>query len=105
MAKNIDFKNLPTDPATTQKMIEYHTSMADKEIGYLGKFFGSGDSVKVNVSGFCIIVLLAIGIIYTVLYLFFASSDTKAAGIIEFWGIITPIVTLALGYIFGKSPK
>ena len=104
--KGLDYSKLPADPKTSQKIIDkaFENNIKDKEIGFLGKFFGFGESVKLNIAGICILILLIIGIIYTFMYLFI-DVNGKAIGISEFWSIITPLITLTLGYIFGKNEK
>lgn len=104
--KGLDFSKLPADPKTSHKIIDkaFENNIMDKEIGFLGKFFGFGESVKLNIAGICILILLLIGIVYTFIYLFSNVND-KAIGITEFWSIITPLMTLTLGYIFGKNEK
>jgi hypothetical protein len=60
--------------------------------------------VKVNIAGLCIFILIIAGIIYTACVLVAdVSNNPKAIGIVEFWGIISPIITLSLGFIFGKN--
>lgn len=106
--KGVDFNNLPTDPKTSQKIIDktFEANNHERELGSLGKFFGSGETVKMNISGLTILILIITGVGYTVGVLCFdTSSNSKAVGIIDFWGIITPIITLALGFIFGKTQK
>ena len=104
--KGLDFSKLPADPKTSHKIIDkaFENNIMDKEIGFLGKFFGFGESVKLNIAGICILILLLIGIVYTFIYIFSNVND-KAIGITEFWSIITPLMTLTLGYIFGKNEK
>ncbi len=106
--KGLDLNNLPADPKTSQKLIEktFETNQLDKELGSLGKFFGKGDSVKLNIAGLLIIVLVIAGILYTCFILLCnTSSNPKAIGILDFWGIVTPLITLSLGFVFGKSQK
>jgi hypothetical protein len=106
--KGVDFKNLPQDPKTSHKIIDkaFEASIHERELGSLGKLFGSGDTVKMNIAGLTIIMLLMTGIIYTLSILCIdTGNNNKAIGILDFWGIITPIITLALGFIFGKSQK
>lgn len=106
--KGLDLKNLPKDPETSQMIItkSFEHDFADKELGTLGKFFGSGNSIKMNIAGLTIFVLLLSGIGYTISMLACdTKNNPKAIGILEFWGIITPLITLALGFIFGKKDK
>ncbi|WP_445454235.1 hypothetical protein [Flavobacterium sp. 25HG05S-40] len=103
--KGLNFKDLPENPETSHKIIDntFEESKMNRELGRLGYFFGSGNSVKMNIAGLFIFILLMTGITYTGCILFAESQNPKAIGILEFWGIITPLITLALGYIFGKK--
>lgn len=104
--KGLDLSKLPKDPETSQKIIDktFESNNIDKELGKLGLFFGLGESIKMNIAGLTIIILLITGILYTLGILCFNFSENKnVIGILEFWGIITPIITLILGFIFGKT--
>ena len=103
--KGLDFSQLPENPETSHKIIDntFEESKMNRELGVLGQFFGSGNSIKINIAGLFIFILVLTGIIYTASILFCETSNTKAIGILEFWGIITPLITLALGYIFGEK--
>lgn len=102
-------QDLPSDPKTSHKIIDktFEANQAENELGVLGKFFGSGDTVKMNIAGLLIFVLLFAGICYSAIILLNSSvsNNSKAVSIVEFWGIITPLITLALGFIFGKHQK
>lgn len=108
ITKGIDLNGLSHDAETSQKLIDksFEAENHERELGSLGKFFGSGETVKMNIAGLSIFILLLIGIAYTLIVLFCETKDNnKAISIIDFWGIITPIITLAMGFIFGKSQK
>ena len=72
------------------------------ERGWLGKLFGAGTHSPNNIAGLLIIILLLIAIGYTIFMLCYCPLDTHSQ-VIDFWGINTPLITLALGYLFGKS--
>ncbi|MDO8746905.1 MAG: hypothetical protein Q7J70_04485, partial [Thermodesulfovibrionales bacterium] len=65
----------------------------DLEAGWLGKFFGSKSTAATNITGIFLILLLVSG--FAVL---FFNSSIQAG---EYWKIIVPLMTLALGYLFG----
>lgn len=67
----------------------------DLEAGALGKFFGSGAGAPTNIAGFTVALLASAGIAL----MFF---DTKMPAQ-EYWKIAAPIITLALGYLFGRK--
>lgn len=74
-------------------------NLKEKEIdinaGFLGKFFGSGENAPVNTASFLIIVALLAGIITSAL-----NTETYAK---DFWVIVSPLITLSLGYLFGHK--
>lgn len=65
------------------------------EAGWLGRFFGSATNAPIYIAGI-IVFLFAI----TCVVVIFVESNVPAA---DFLNIIIPVITLALGYLFGKS--
>lgn len=72
------------------------------ERGVLGKFFGAGVHSSKNIVGLLIILLLIIGVGYT-LYMLHFNPESTHSQVLDFWGIISPLITLSLGYLFGKG--
>ncbi|MBQ6301558.1 MAG: hypothetical protein IJK75_06415 [Bacteroidales bacterium] len=72
------------------------------ERGWLGKLFGAGVHSPNNIAGLLIVILLLVAIGYTFFMLVYCPVETHHQ-VVDFWGIITPLITLALGYLFGKS--
>ena len=66
----------------------------DLESGWLGKFFGAPTQLPGNVAGFAITILLVIGVIISMFPL--------AMSAIDYWTKILPVITMVLGYLFGK---
>ena len=96
----MDKFQLPKDTGLAQQVLD--NEQKRHELGVLGKFFGANHSSANNIAGTTVIVLILTGIGYTI---FIGSKEysDKDVSIKEFWGIITPIITLVLGYIFGKK--
>jgi hypothetical protein len=65
------------------------------DAGLLGKLFGTGTSAPLKIAGFTLVLLIVPG----VLVLFF---DTKMPPA-EYWKLAGPIVTGALGFVFGRK--
>jgi hypothetical protein len=63
--------------------------------GWLGRIFGAAKNAPLNIAGLVAVLLVATGIAL----LFFAGSMTAS----DFWKISTPMITLILGYIFGRK--
>jgi len=70
--------------------------------GWLGKIWGVTSSVPHNIAALTIFVLLLFGIIYTYSCINIP-SEKLSISIAGFWGIISPIITLSFGYLFGKG--
>ncbi len=62
--------------------------------GFLGKFFGDIENALINICGVLIFALLGAGIVFSGL-----NTETYA---LNFWVIVSPLITLALGYLFGN---
>lgn len=109
----MDNLNLPENVTVAKKLIEsnneieklklqYEKEQSQSELGNLGKFFGSGNSISKNIAGLTICSLLLVGIIYTFILLFKGATETDLS-IKDFWGVILPLITLTIGYLFGKK--
>ncbi|MDX7784868.1 hypothetical protein [Aeromonas caviae] len=68
----------------------------DLEAGFLGRFFGSKSSAPSNIAGLTILSLIFISLLGTAIK--FDGLETS-----ELWKITTPMITLILGYLFGKN--
>lgn len=67
----------------------------DLESGWLGKFFGRSPG---NIAGLLSVLLILSGIGVTVISLYRDASIST-----DYWAIISPLITLVLGYNFGKN--
>lgn len=92
--------NLPKDKDLANKMLDNDREKFKNniEIGWLGKIWGNPKTSPNNIAGFTIVLLLFLGIGWTILSKDFDSTKSL-------WSIITPIITLALGYLFGENRK
>ena len=78
-----------------------HTQEQQKiRLGIIGKLFGSGDNASKNITA-TICILLIIGGTAVSLYAYASKDDKELVGSI--WNVIVPIITLSLGYLFGKK--
>jgi hypothetical protein len=92
MTENLTYKQPTTD---NEYFLE--SKKMDLEAGWAGKCFGSKSIAPINIAGIFVMFLVISGIAV----LFFNSSIQAS----EYWKIIAPLLTLALGYLFGKSSK
>ena len=83
-----------------QTKITYEDKKSER--GWLGRFFGSGTHSPNNIAGLLIVLLLLIAVSYTA-YMLFYEPEATHSNVLDFWGIITPLITLSMGYLFGKS--
>jgi hypothetical protein len=79
-------------PATAELLERERMTL---EAGLLGKFFGSATNAPIYIAGI-VVFLFAI----TCVIVLFVNTNVPAA---DFLNIIVPVITLALGYLFGKS--
>jgi hypothetical protein len=64
-----------------------------REAGLLGLCFGSTRSAPVNIAGITVVAL--------VVPLFVPMNGISAD---EYWRVVAPVMTLVLGYLFGRGP-
>ena len=94
----------PETPATySQPSDPWSQKMDEKRLdaGLLGKFFGVGVSAPSNIAGIAVLGGMAIGAVVSGVLLCRETADASTAT--EIWKYMTPIVTGALGYLFGKG--
>jgi hypothetical protein len=77
-------------------LIQLQSKQLDLESGFLGKMFGGLKNAPSNIAGLCLFILLLTGIVV----LFIKDLNMTAA---EYWKYSTSIITLILGYLFGKN--
>jgi len=101
----MEIKNLPPDPNIASQIIKHTSKHKESQLraGWLGKFFGTNSRVPVYIAGLAILLLLITGIIYTFLSL--DNNGPSYENVIKLWGLIAPLITLSLGYIFGKGSR
>ncbi len=67
----------------------------DLEAGWLGRCFGASNNAPINIAGLIVVILVGSG----VAVLFFQSAIPTG----DYWKIIAPLVTLVMGFLFGRS--
>lgn len=87
----LQYNKQPVSPNTFLKAKEM-----DHESGTLGKFFGSARNAPLNISGLLSIVLVSAAIGFTI----WPPADVPP---LDFWKVVLPVLTLILGYAFGKK--
>jgi len=89
MSENLKYNE---DPNHAVNLLR--TRELELEAGKLGSFFGSPKRAAASIAWITIFLLICSGI--------FAAFAGCTIETIEYWKIITPIITLALGYLFGR---
>ena len=78
---------------------KHEKEMGDQALGWFGRLFGSKENSSRNITG-AVCLSFTAGATLVSLIVYFGKDD------IEFvkgmWEIIYPIITLSLGYLFGK---
>ena len=93
-------KEAVTDNALEAKRLE--NQQQKEKRGWVGKIWGEGSNSIINIAGMLIVLLLLIGALYTFIMIFRGTEETHQQ-VLDFWNVIIPIITLALGYLFGKG--
>ena len=84
-----------------------HETENDKiktERGWLGSIWGNSSSIPNNIAALLLVFSLITGIIFTICSINIPQED-KNISIKDFWSIISPFITLPLGYLFGIKKK
>lgn len=92
------------DPKVTSKIIAANAQNEKRkaELGFLGRFFGSGDNVRLYIVGTIALGILLIALVYTLTPDRYRSTDF---GLKELWALVLPIETTIIGYLIGSQSK
>jgi hypothetical protein len=85
-----------TDPTHTDNLLLRAQEMK-LEAGVLGSFFGSTQRAASSIAWVMIFILVCAGV--SVLFI------TCTVQPLEYWKTVSPLITLALGYLFGRRDK
>ena len=72
--------------------------------GWMGAIWGDGNNSAINIAGILIVLLVLIGAVYTFVMVCMSWQDTHHQ-VLDFWKVLVPLITLALGYLFGKRQQ
>lgn len=81
-----------TDKQAIDSILE--SKKMDLESGWLGRVFGAPTHAPNNITGFLIVILVLTGV---GMWIFEMQQSA------DYWSKTIPIITLGLGYLFGKS--
>lgn len=78
----------------------HEAKMKNKDLGWIGFLFGTAENASKNIAAIiCLILIVGASIFSWNIYQ--CGSDNSFVETI--WQIVLPVVTLSLGYIFGKK--
>ncbi|HTO69448.1 MAG TPA: hypothetical protein VMR31_06265 [Myxococcota bacterium] len=92
--------NLPEHPEVALRIVQNQGRERELELeaGLVGKFFGTGRNSGNGIAGVVAVLLVIAGLCYA-----FWPPQGNGLAVLEFWKVITPLITASLGYIFGSS--
>lgn len=82
------------------KKYQHEANLNNQALGWFGRMFGSQENSSRNITGIICLSFVA-GATLTSLIVYFCKEDT--AFMKKMWEVICPIITLSLGYLFGKK--
>ena len=93
---------LPKDKELAKQVIENQNELEKIKLerGVLGGIWGIPSNIPNNIAALSIALLMITGIGYTFLN-YNTKSENLGLSIKDLWAIITPFMTLAIGYLFG----
>lgn len=93
-------RNLPTDDSEQKQLnllANYEIENDRQKLGYIGKFFGSDQEKAGNIA--CLSIVLSIILIPLIIFIPINDENISKD---RFLLVPSNIITLALGYLFGK---
>ena len=91
---------LPEDTELAKQIINNNNEKEKRDLGTLGRLFGSSSNAPTNIIGVITFTLIIVGIIYT-----FIPDTWKSCSTYQFWTLILPVITSMIGYFFGVNGK
>lgn len=79
---------------------QHEAKLNNQALGWFGRMFGSQENSSRNITGIICLSFVA-GATLTSLVVYFCKDNTVFVK--EMWEVICPIITLSLGYLFGKK--
>jgi len=93
------------DPKVASKIIAANAESEKRraELGFLGKFFGSGENVRLYIVGTIALGLLLVALVYTLIPDRYRSADF---GLKELWTLVVlPVESTIIGYLIGSRSR
>ena len=79
---------------------QHEIDTIDKNLGCIGRTFGGAENASKNITAIlCILLLVGVTIVSIIVY----CKEKAVSAVAGLWDGILPIITLSLGYLFGKK--
>lgn len=92
-------EQIKNDSKDKDERRKHEKEMGNQALGWFGRLFGSKENSSRNITG-AICLSFTAGATLVSLIVYFSKGDTEFVK--RMWEIICPIITLSLGYLFGK---
>ena len=71
-----------------------------KNLGLIGRTFGCAENASKNITAtLCVLLLIGVTIVSIIVY----CNERDISKVMGLWDSVLPIITLSLGYLFGKK--
>ncbi|MBB6693347.1 hypothetical protein H7B90_18230 [Cohnella xylanilytica] len=93
------------DPKVASKIIAANAESERRkaELGFLGKFYGSGENVRLYIVGTIALGILLVALVYTLTPERYRSPEF---GLKEMWTLVVlPVESTIIGYLIGSRTK
>ncbi len=80
--------------------LQHELDKIDKNLGCIGRTFGSAENASKNITAIlCVLLLVGVTVVSIIVY----CNEKTVSAVAGLWDGILPIITLSLGYLFGKK--
>lgn len=79
---------------------KHEQEIITKNLGWIGRTFGSTENASKNITAtLCILLLVGVVIVSAIVYY----NECDVNKVVGLWDGVLPIITLSLGYLFGRK--
>lgn len=79
---------------------DYKLKCQNQQLGMIGRAFGGAEQSSKNIAAtLCVLLLFGATIISVIVY----NNERTVESLSAIWQVVIPVITLSLGYLFGKK--